>query len=243
MDAHRLQSPEGLSSDPSRRGVWLLILIVAALAVASVTAARWDRWPGDLQLMRLLQGALNSYTRPVVSSINTLGNEVLSFFLSLGIAGWLAYRRQRSLAAILLGVMALEVVAVTVIKWAVHRPRPDLPLDLQALTDPSSYSFPSGHVAFAVAFFGILAYLVAHYWGRSGWPRRTIIALILTPAVLMGPARVAWGVHWPSDVLGGYLLAILGIQLLIWLDHRRETASHRHSPALAQKTHRTSSPT
>ena len=203
----------------------MLVLLIGALVIASVAAAQWDRWPGDLQLMRLLQGALNSYTRPVVSVVNTIGSTAVPYVLSLGVAGWLLYRRHPQLAAILTVVMALEGMAVAVLKWAVERPRPELPVDLQVITDPSSYSFPSGHVTFAVAFFGILAYLVARYWrGRSRW---IAVAVVLTPAVLMGPARVSWGVHWPSDVLGGYLLALLGIQLLIWLNHRIETVPHR----------------
>lgn len=211
-----------------------LVLLAVGLAAMSLAAARWDTWPGDVRLTRLLQGMLNTYTKPVITWTTTLGNTVVLFSISFVAALWLIYQRRPRFAVLLVAVMALEVMAVALIKWVVQRPRPELPPDLQALANPSSYSFPSGHVAYTAAFFGILAYLLIRHWRRSGWPRWMALAVFLAPPVLMGPARVSWGIHWPSDVLGGYLLAFVGIQLLVLLDrltgpqneHDSFTANH-----------------
>ena len=199
--------------------IGVLLLLTGA---ASVAAALSDRWPGDLSGVRLLQGALNGFTEPLLDGVNFVGDDRFIITLTLGTMAWLLLQGKRGLAAMLGIVVAFEAVAVLLLKWAVHRPRPELPADLEVLADPSSYSFPSGHVALAVALFGALAYLVARHWSRRGWWRWTLLALLIGPAVLIGPARVAWGVHWPSDVLGGYLLALLGIQLLAWLHHQFE---------------------
>ena len=199
-----------------------LLVPLGLLASASVAAASWDPWPGDLRGVRAFQGLLNDYTRPLLQNVNALGGGVQRWLLVGAAVGWLAYVGRYRLGLALAVVMLLEAAVVSLTKWAVHRPRPELPDDLQVLADPSSYSFPSSHVTFAVVFFGALAYLLARHWGRRGWVRWMVLALLLAPAALMGPARVAWGVHWPSDVLGGYLVALFGIYALAWADRRIE---------------------
>ena len=235
MALYHPNGPKTLLQRNYRRPLTALVLLAAALAVVSLAAARWDIWPGDVRLTRLLQGMLNSYTRPLITWANALGNEVALFVISSLVAVWLIYQRHSRLAGLLIAVMALEAITVVSIKWAVQRPRPVLPPDLYALASPSSYSFPSGHVAYTVAFLGILAYMLVHYWRRNGWPRWTALALLLSPAILMGLARVSWGVHWPSDVLGGYLLAFMGIQLLVLLDRLTEPQSRLDSAPAAQQ--------
>ena len=190
---------------------------------------------------------LNGYTEPVMGLVNGVGGAARPFILSLVVVAWLAYRKRHRLAAILVAVMAWELAAVALLKWVVHRPRPELPADLQVFADPSSYSFPSGHVTFATVFFGTLIYLLARHWEPTTWLRWVVLALLMVPVVLMGPARVAWGVHWPSDVLGGYLLALLGIQILVWLSHRYDptpderwqleapTPSDKRPPSVAEE--------
>ena len=180
--------------------------------------------------LRLLQSVVNDRTWEVISWMNVLGNPAFSFLLAAAAAGWLVHQGLRRPAVVLTAIIVMETAVVHLTKWAVHRPRPVLPSDLQTLADASSYSFPSGHVVFAVTFFGGLAYLLARHWKRTGWPRWTTLALLLAPAALMGPARVAAGIHWPSDVLGGYLLASLAVLLLVWLDERT-----RPSPAAQRR--------
>ena len=203
-----------------RRPLLILGLLLTALTFASGAAALWDAWPGDVSGLRFLRSTLYDYTRPVMAVSNAMGDEGRLLILTGVVAGWLLFQGRSRIAGFLTVMMLLEIAAVVFLKWAVHRPRPYLPPDLDALVEAAGYSFPSGHVTFSVAFFGALAYLLARYWSRRGWRRQGLLGLLLLPVVLIGPARVSWGVHWPSDVVGGYILALIGIQLLVWLDYR-----------------------
>jgi len=189
-----------------------------ALTVASLAAARWDTWPGDFSGLRLFRGTLLEYIRPAATLSNAIGEQPRLVLLTAAVAAWLAFRGHRRTAVLLMVMMLVEISAVVLLTSTVHRPRPQLPLELQALAEVTGNSFPSGHVTFSVAFFGAVAYLLIRYWRRRGWPRQLVLALVLLPVVLTGPARVAWGVHWPSDALGGYLLGFMGVQLFMWLD-------------------------
>jgi undecaprenyl-diphosphatase len=105
-------------------------------------------------------------------------------------------------------------------KALVARPRPSAALvsvTTRHLFDPS---FPSGHVVFYCSYFGFLFGLA--YLGRNRAPRSSRLAMILPviPIVLVGISRVYLGAHWPSDVLGGYLLSAAWLPLLFFAYRR-----------------------
>jgi membrane-associated phospholipid phosphatase len=66
-------------------------------------------------------------------------------------------------------------------------------------------AFPAGHVSSITAFLGFLSFVALARMAPS-WRRTALIALMVSAIALMGPARILAGEHWPSDVLGGYLL-------------------------------------
>ena len=91
-------------------------------------------------------------------------------------------------------------------KWMIARPRPEP--ELSRLTElPGGFGFPSGHVFLSVAFIGFLGVLVSRY--GSPPVRRAALAAALVLIATMGVSRVWLGVHWPLDVVGGYLLGAL----------------------------------
>ena len=113
--------------------------------------------------------------------------------------------------------LALTLPADTItllIKDWVSRPRPNQLLVTvhHALTDPG---FPSAHVVHYTVFFGFLSYF---FWKSTYLPkaaRMMLCAACASLVVLVSLSRMYLGAHWPTDVLGGYLLggAFLVIQI------------------------------
>ena len=92
---------------------------------------------------------------------------------------------------------------------------------------PESFSFPSGHALFATAFFGGLAVLL---WGRLAHPAlRVGVALAAGSLILLiGFSRIYLGVHYPTDVLGGFAAGTVWVAAVALGDriaaHRRRRA-------------------
>ena len=97
---------------------------------------------------------------------------------------------------------------------AVGRPRPP-----GFSADELGYSFPSGHTLNSTTTYGLLA-LIAWRSQRPLLERRVAIAIGVMVPILVGLSRIALGVHYPSDVLGGWLAGVafvaLGAMLIRW---------------------------
>lgn len=119
---------------------------------------------------------------------------------------WWLIRRQGWKAALFLAAFAVLTVLDYAGKPFFDRPRPDL-FPRPAI---GGASYPSGHALFAVGFYGVIAYLVlisaTPLTRRIGWVVWTLFA------AAVGFSRLILGVHWPTDILAGYIAG--GIVLL-----------------------------
>ncbi len=93
------------------------------------------------------------------------------------------------------------------IKSVVARPRP-VDTVVQVLQSVTGNSFPSGHVMFYTLFFGFLFFLVTLRVPRS-WLKTTLLVLLGSFVLLIGPSRIYLGAHWLSDVLAAYLIGMV----------------------------------
>ena len=139
----------------------------------------------------------------------------------LAMAVFVFYRRGWRLSAVLLVVSTGgSVVLTTVLKGVFQRTRPDL---FDSGYQASFYSFPSGHATVAVGFYGMLTVILAYR--LRGAARWTVAACGLLVVLLIGFSRLYLGVHYPTDILAGYLSALLWLVCVggvyaLWLSVR-----------------------
>lgn len=186
-------------------GLWLVTM--AAAVALTVLAAHEPTLPGDVRLAREAQdlpvpGRLADVVRAMTTTELVVGAGV-----AFAAALWLAGLR-RAGVALLAAVVVLPLLQ-SGLKELVDRPRPTPDLvDLRA--GFSSPSFPSGHVMSPTLLYGFAAWLARR--AKRAWLRACAIGPCLAILALTGVVNVYLGVHWPSDVAGGY---VWGLALLI----------------------------
>ncbi len=119
-----------------------------------------------------------------------------------------------------LTVLVSRWIIAEPIRSFIFRPRPPLVLGIVSLFHESAPAFPSGHasVFFALAFTMFLFNKKLGYW-------------FLTFAILNGVARIAAGVHWPSDILGGAVVSAIAFFVVKALIEQTERVALTHSVA------------
>ncbi|GGQ72493.1 phosphatase PAP2 family protein [Streptomyces flaveolus] len=130
---------------------------------------------------------------------------------------WLWWRREdRRTAVWLAAACLLGSLLQQLLKAAVDRPRPVWPDPV----DSAHYAaFPSGHAMTATFVCGLLVWLL-HRYGAPRGPRLTAMAAAVISVAGVGVTRVWLGVHWPTDVVAGWLLGALVVALAV-LAHGR----------------------
>jgi undecaprenyl-diphosphatase len=198
-------------------GICLAVAIVvfAGLALlARTTAYFWFDVPVTLAIQTLDWPPLRAY----LLAMSWLGLPPQSNVIFGGLIVGLALIGRRWEAAGLLVAAVGSISLFYLLAPLVARPRPSADL-VQVVGQIGYGSFPSGHVTNLTAIFGFLSFLSYTLLRRSWW--RTLLLLVCAaPVVSIGVARVYVGQHWPSDVLGGYLLGSIWLAVTIWLYRR-----------------------
>ncbi len=112
-------------------------------------------------------------------------------------------------------MIALNFAAVSllnnIVKIIIHRPRPDI----LKLAEAGGYSFPSWHAMTAISFFGYMIYLIMKYFKH--WTRYIAAGLLGLLILAIGLSRIYLGVHYASDILGGYIFGLAWLFVFIRL--------------------------
>jgi membrane-associated phospholipid phosphatase len=201
----------------SRKG----ILGIGGLAILAALLCIWAHWeprfPGDLRLTLLVQSidseALDHITEWV--SLLTGGWRAPVLIIAGSIVAW------RCLGLWEAGLVLMTWLSSPIdsgLKLVVNRPRPTPDL-VRVFQDEPGNSFPSGHAFLAIVFWGFLAYLASARLQRRSL-RMLVLSVSVVIIVCIGASRVYLGAHWPSDVMGGYVVGALFLMGLIWLDRR-----------------------
>ncbi|HEX8400294.1 MAG TPA: phosphatase PAP2 family protein [Allosphingosinicella sp.] len=190
--------------------IWLLTLLTNG------PEGGWD--PAVLRWFLADHGS--AIVRPA-SLLTELGGWKVLVPVGLVAFGILAVKRRRR-AALLLFMLFGGRLLVELQKLLIDAPRPPDAAHLIAVESPG---FPSAHSANSMITFLAIALLVPVIQRR----RAMAVAIGATLALLIGLSRLVLGVHWPSDVIGGWAFAFFWIALCLRL------ASARPDPETAQQ--------
>ena len=210
MNTNRAWRRLAMSSGVGLIATYLLVVggfVDAIEASINERAIRGDL-PGNLSFLETLSDATN--------------NEPLLVAGLIVIVGFLVAGAWRSAVAFLV-VNAVSAVAVTILKDVVGRERPG-----GAATLWETASWPSGHTTGTMTFALALLVLV-------GTSRRTqaILGVVVVPVALaVGYSRIFLGVHWPTDVLAGWLLSTFLVSLMMLVSGGSLGRVHRPSAVL-----------
>lgn len=119
---------------------------------------------------------------------------------SLLFTGWLVWRKRFASLAALMASIGGGILLNILLKNIFLRPRPNF---VNAFYHETGYSFPSGHSMMSVLFYGMAAFLLANQLKAWKW-RVWLGTSAITLSMLIGVSRLALGVHYLTDVLGGW---------------------------------------
>jgi undecaprenyl-diphosphatase len=213
--------PPGLPKAQFRKNAWILalVLLIASLASGFLELASEVGEGESRSIDRAILLALRvpghpgtprgpAGLREIIKDLSSLGSPTVLCLVVLLACGYLATRGRPKLAAVVLAFVGSGFLAASLFKAWFDRARPEV---VPHLVPVYTLSFPSGHAADSAIVYLTLAMLVAATERRR--PTRifllaSAIALILT----IGFTRIYLGVHWPSDVLAGWIFG-LGLAL------------------------------
>ena len=224
---HQIAGPEEAPKPtPLFEAAILASLAVAALALFLFAWLGNEVLQGDTQhfdttVRMWVHRFASPGTTSAMKAISLLGYDILIAELLIVFAAfaWLRWRRAAVwLAVAMAGSLALDMT----LKYAYHRARPTAFFGVA----PHSYSFPSGHALCSFCFYGVLAGLLSARTQSLAW-RLIIWTAAALLVIAVGLSRIYLGVHYPSDVIAGYLAAAVWVGTVIVLDHVRKVRSSR----------------
>lgn len=184
----------------SRRAMLVLVAVLVftwlLFEIKTDDIMRMDAAAHSLVVMHIRAAWLT----PIMQSISDLAHPVVLVVMLLVIEVFAPGRRPGLCAAVNL---VLATLLNLLLKTLIQRPRPEG----YRLVAESGFSFPSGHSMVAMAFYGLLIWIVWRYEKDSLVRRLGVIGFGLV-IVLVGLSRIYLGVHYASDVLAGFCASI-----------------------------------
>jgi len=190
----------------SRSAFWIAIALLFAIWLAALVLGGRDFAP-DLTLYHALYLKAGTPLARDAVVFTEIGWGIVLVPLALLAAAYLVGRRKRRTALLLIIVFGGRFL-VELQKVIIAHPRPGVSPHLVAV---GSYSFPSAHAANAMITFLTIGLLVPVRQRN----RAIAVGIGLAFALQVGISRVMLGVHWPSDVVGGWAFGLLWVMICI----------------------------
>lgn len=174
----------------------MFLFVILAFLVDGRVIASYD-W----RIISWIQGWESDFMTSIWSAYTVLGTMYIGMLLTIMIISYLyVVLGLREQLLLIVWAVCGSWILNSLLKNLFHRDRPNY----YRIIQESGYSFPSGHSMSIFTLCGVLAYVV---WRHMSSTRSRIVVVICYSLIVlaMGVSRIYLGVHYPSDVLGGYL--------------------------------------
>lgn len=189
--------------------------IIIGFLILTLLAKTHPYFSLDLLISWKIQEINYGWFANLMRIVSSSGNLIAASIILFSSFSLFIFKRKIKEGVIILLSTTGSTFVSAVIKTLIARPRPDANLVILFGNFGKNDSFPSGHVLFAMGFYGFLLFL-AFTKLKKGNLKKIIIGLLITIIILMGLSRIYLGAHWFSDVLGSYLLGTLWLYLMVY---------------------------
>lgn len=178
----------------------LFVCLIGFLALAEDIFNK-EIMNGDIIGYKIISTFLISdFATPIAKFITNFGGAI--FLIALTIVLFILIKNKKIGASIFSNLVVITILN-QLLKRILQRPRPTE----FRIIEETGYSFPSGHSMVSMAFYGYLIYLIYRYV-KNKYLKWGLIVLLSLLICTIGISRIYLGVHYTSDVLGGFLISI-----------------------------------
>ncbi|SDZ35052.1 undecaprenyl-diphosphatase [Amycolatopsis xylanica] len=178
---------------------------------------------GDLGELQWFIAHRSGWVTSLAVGISDAGDTLPMAALAGVVCAWAAWRRRWDQVVLVAVATAGAGALVLALKMLVGRSRPPV---IDRLVPETNQSFPSGHSLSSAVVLGVLATLVVLHTHRRA-VRIFAVTAAVSAVALVGLSRLYLGVHWPSDVLGGWTIGMLWLAtcVTVYMGFRRRSAT------------------
>lgn len=151
---------------------------------------------------------ISDFATPIAKFITNFGGAI--FLIGIAVILFIVIKNKKIGISIITNLGIITILN-QLLKRILQRPRPE---EFRIINE-SGYSFPSGHSMISMAFYGYLIYLIYKYINNKHL-KRTLIIILSVLICIIGVSRIYLGVHYTSDVLGGFLISFA--YLIIYIE-------------------------
>ena len=143
---------------------------------------------------------ISDFATPIAKFITNFGGAI---FLIIATIILFILIKNKKIGFSIISNLVIVTILNQLLKNILQRPRPNE----FRIIEETGFSFPSGHSMASMAFYGYLIYLIYKYV-KNKYLKWTLIVLLSILICTIGISRIYLGVHYTSDVLGGFLISI-----------------------------------
>ena len=181
---------------------WIILFscLVGFLALAEDVFHK-EIMSGDIVGYNIISKFLISdFVTPIAKFITNFGGAIFLVILTIVL---FILIKDKKIGISIFSNLAIITILNQLLKRILQRPRPTE----FRIIEETGYSFPSGHSMISMAFYGYLIYLIYKYV-KNKYIKWTAIVLLSILICCIGISRIYLGVHYTSDVLGGFLISL-----------------------------------